>query len=154
MIRLTEGVWIGASSCLVNVRAAGIGGVLNVAVDLNGEQGWPDVEYAQVGLVDGPGNETTDYCAALLALVALVRRHENILVYDHNGGRALAVGLMYLSLMESKRVVHPTFMGCRLGWGQVLDVVRIYTGMPLPSPHTAHAKAFEKIPFGLLEAFI
>ena len=86
------GLWIGNSES--EMQAPG-GAVLNVAQDLPSYRGWPSTEAMHVGLIDGPGNEISAYCAAVLALDALLHRH-NVLVHCHTGGRSLAVVLLYL----------------------------------------------------------
>ena len=126
MIQLTEALWIGNSGDSYNHRFAdcGASGVLNVAQDLRGRCSWPDVEYMQVGLIDGPGNEVVGYCAAIMALVALSRRHEAVAVYDHDGGRALAVAMMYLNLTEGQRRDNPVSWWSRwLTWEERLGKI-------------------------------
>ena len=130
-----------------------ISAVLNVAQDLGGTLCWPDVEYAQVGLVDGPGNEVAAYAAAVMTLVALTRRHDLALVYDHSGSRALAIGVMYLSLIEGKITERIDYMR-RREWDEIVSGIQKRSEKPLPQVHSAHVKVFNKIPFGILEALL
>ena len=147
-------LWIGDSNdeygVLVNKQAT-IEGVLCVAQDMHVNYGWDDgVEYMHVGLIDGPGNEVGDYCAALLALRTLMRRRAAVLVCDHEGGRALTVGIMYMALIH-KRPLHPTVMSHRKGWRHYLNQTPLKdtSGIRL---HKSHLDMFDLIPFGLLEA--
>lgn len=157
MIQLTDSLWIGDSDDgYVFASSEVVGGVLNVAEDLRGECGWPDVEYAQVGLVDGPGNEITSYCAAILTLAALLRRHQVVVVYDHDGGRALAVCMMYLNLVGGKYRPHTTAWSHWLTWKERLAHVMtdVRANEVLPQVHTAHKEVFTKIPYGVLEVLL
>lgn len=138
MIRLTDNLWIGDSVSPKNIGAVEIGAVLNVAQDLQGEVGWPDVEYAQVGLVDGPGNLPAAYHAAVLALATLRQRYNKVLVYDHDGGRALAVVVIYLNQIA------------RHGWNGWMEVIRKLVDIDLPVPHPAHRAAFDRINWRML----
>ncbi len=130
-----------------------ISAILNVAHDLGGKLCWPDVEYAQVGLIDGPGNEVVAYTAALLTLVTLTRRHDLVLVYDHSGSRALAIGIMYLSLVGGKVAERVDFMR-RRGWEEIIGEIIARSSESLPRLHKAHVEAFNKVPFGILEALL
>lgn len=159
MIRIDEKVWIGNSDdgCLKLDSSGGthdkISAVLNVAQDLKGRVYWPTVEYAQVGLIDGPGNEVVAYSAAIATLVTLTRRHDGVLVYDHSGGRALAVVIMYLSLIEGKVAERIDFLR-RRSWDELMVVVGARSNKKLPRPHPAHREAFYKIPFSALEIIL
>jgi hypothetical protein len=160
VIQLTDNLWIGGSDSAYAraLIARNIGAVLCVAQDLRGCVGWPEVEFAQVGLVDGPGNEVADYCAAILALVALVRRYDAVLVVDHDGGRALAVSLIYLNLTLGQYRAHPLAWSHWMTWDERLTATRgqmpmHYPGI-LPEVHPAHREAFARIPFGVLEALL
>jgi hypothetical protein len=152
MIQLAAGLWIGNSGDSQNFRAVWPTAVLNVAQDLAGAIGWPDVEYAQVGLIDGPGNEVGDYCSAILALRMLTRRHDVVLVYDHAGERALVVGMMYLNVVEGQFRSHTAAWGYWPTWQERLALVRRI--LQLPEPHAAHAEAFNLIPWGVLATFV
>ena len=158
MTRIDEKVWVGDSDDGHLKDNPEFSAVLNVAHDLEGVLSWPEVEYMQVGLVDGPGNEVITYCAAIVALVALTQKHDKILMYDHNGGRALAVALMYLTVLEGKivkRVGNPTlFPHRRRGWEEhIFDLRTKHTGK-LPDSNAAHVAAFYKIPYDILEVLL
>ena len=133
MIHVAENIWIGDSVVSWReLRSAGIGAVLNVAQDLRGTLGWPNVEYMQVGLVDGPGNPPSAYCAAVLALAALSSRRRT-LVCCHTGSRSLAVVLMYLNVSAGR------------GWDGLVDLLRERVDEDLPVPHEAHIEAFDEM---------
>lgn len=154
MIAIDDKVWVGDSDDGHLADNDEISAVLNTAQDLSGRLCWPQVEYSQVGLVDGPGNEVVNYCSAILALVSLTRRHDAILVYDHNGSRALAVGVMYLSLTEGKVMERVDFLRRRC-WDELIHSLEEAYKAPLPvKAHIAHIKAFNKIPFSVLEALL
>ena len=141
MIRITENIWIGNSSTTWRAtRDAKIGAVLNVAQDLRGMLGWPDVEYMQVGLVDGPGNSTASYCAAVLALSALVDRHKRVILCCHTCSRSIAVAMMYLS-MESGQ-----------DWDELTAVLSERIDEDVPVPHGAHRTAFDNMDWRLLKS--
>jgi hypothetical protein len=133
MIRVTENLFIGSSDDAENVKALGVGGVLNVAYDLRGSSGWPQVEYMQVGLIDGPGNLPDAYHAAVLALGELTARHHQVLVCCHTGSRSLAVVLMFMEFSS------------RRGWDGWLEVLQERAPLDLPVPHEAHREAFDKM---------
>jgi len=135
VIRLTETIWIGDSSD----SSLRFDAVLNVAQDLRGACGWPDVEYMQVGLIDGPGNPPSAYCAAVLALEALLSRHTRVLVCCHTRARSLAVVMMYLNI------------GSEYGWDGLLELLRERVDVDLPVPHEAHRKMFDQIDWQLLD---
>lgn len=126
MIQLTETIRIGDSSD----SPLKVDAVLNVAQDMRGDCGWPDVEYMQVGLIDGPGNTLSAYCSAVLALATLCKRHDRVLVCCHTGSRSLAVALMYLSVASDH------------SWDALLDLLRERVDKELPIPHKEHREAF------------
>lgn len=154
MIQLSDNLWVGDSddSYLKDAMLDGVDAVLNVAHDLQGKCSWPKVEYAQVGLIDGPGNEISGYCAAVMSLVALLRRHDVVMVYDHDGGRALVVALMYLNLTFGKYRREPVEWSHWMTWEERLATLTWIEG--LPTPHTAHIEAFNRLPYGVLEALL
>lgn len=129
MIRLTGNIWIGDSASSPLKMDA----VLNVAQDMRGDCGWPDVEYMQVGLVDGPGNPPSAYCAAVLALAALCRRHRRVLVCCHTGSRSVAVVLMYVSILTDR------------SWDDSLVLLRERADGDIPDAHDAHKRVFDRI---------
>lgn len=141
MIRLTDSIYIGDSSDeeYADLDYAGISAILNVAHDMESTRGWhSELEYMQVGLIDGPGNHLSAYYAVILSLVALCSRHNRVLVCCHSGGRSLAVSLMYLHLVS------------RRGWDGSLEILRERCEVELPIPHEAHRVAFDKLDWKLL----
>lgn len=128
-MKVWDTIWIGDSAAVSSSEQPTI---LNVAQDLCGKCGWPAVEYAQVGLIDGPGNTLAGYAAAILALAELQKRGKT-LVFCHTGGRALAVVLMYLE------------MHARRGWDVWLRVLNERVEGDLPVVHDAHRQAFNKL---------
>lgn len=151
MIRISEDVWIGNSGDVYGTElwnAIGLGSdlqvtaILNVAQDLRGVVGWPDLEYMQVGLVDGPGNAPAAYCAAVLALATLVRRKHRVLICCHTGSRSLAVAMMHMNLSAGRT------------WDGLLDVVRERVDVELPVPHVAHKAAFGKMNWRVLASVV
>lgn len=142
MIRIDENIWIdGSGAGWRDVRRAKITAVLNVARDLLGTIGWPDVEYAQVGLVDGPGNLPADYCSAVSALYSLSNRHRT-LVCCHTGSRSLAVVLMLSSIISSS------------SWDEALKLLNERVDQDLPSVHEAHREVFENTSWVALRAIL
>lgn len=142
MILIGDGLWIGNSGDGLNLGALGIRGLLNVAQDLRGWCGWPEVEYMQVGLIDGPGNPPGAYHAAVLALATL-RARGSVGVCCHTGSRSLAVAMMY---MEASRV--------NLGWATRLALLQERVYVDLPVPHEAHQHAFDRMRWAVLKSMI
>lgn len=57
------------------------------------------LEYAQIGLIDGPGNHVGTIAAAVLVLRQLLDRHELVVLVCHGGtGRSGLVAALYLSV--------------------------------------------------------
>lgn len=141
MIKVSHNIWVGDSNIdsLANFRAIKAKAILNVAYDLKGIHGWPGIEYTQVGLIDGPGNAIESYYAAILALSGLLRRHPKVIVYDHSGGRAMVVTIMYLNLTYS----------C-LCWDAWISLMQERVEIDLPSVNLAHIESFGKINWTLL----
>lgn len=137
MTHLGEGLWIGNSADGWDQRQAGVGAALNVAQDLRGWWGWPETEYAQVGLIDGPGNPPAAYAAAVLTLAGLLARQKT-LVYCHTGSRALAVAVMYLQARSPR------------GWDSWMELLGERVDGVLPATHEAHREAFERMNWQLL----
>ena len=142
MIKLTNALWIGDSNDEVgaDLDSYGIGSILNVAQDLQAVRGWlNNVEYAQVGLIDGPGNTPAMYYAAVLVLHALLERNK-VLVCCHTGGRSLAVAMMYLHGADTVK------------WDEQITEIskQLSPEVELPVPHESHKLAFERINWRLL----
>lgn len=145
MIRVYDGIWIGTAleaNCAA-IQFNDLSGLLNVAHDLQCSVGWNnDIEYMQVGLVDGPGNMHSAYYAGVLALSALRGRHKNVMVYCHGGGRSLAVVVMYLQTKVRRR------------WHEWYDLIRERIDVDLPEVNQAHIDAFEKLNWNSLSKII
>ncbi len=150
MIHVADGIWVGTSADARRAVTRGMDAVLNVAQDLAGWSGWPDVEYAQVGLVDGPGNPQAAYCAAVLALATLRSRYDAVLVHCHSGGRAAAVVAMYLQA----GVGHGWPGDWSAGWDGWLAAMRGSAGAELPVIHAAHRAAFDAMDWRMLARVI
>lgn len=141
MIKLADRVWIGQHNSFLNAGAVGVGALLNVAQDLCGLCGWPVFEYAQVGLIDGPGNPPSAYVAAVLTLAALVERR-TVLVYCHGGSRSVAVVAAY-TCMQSGR-----------DWGDVMELLRERADVDLPLVNPAHHEAIRGINWYSIKAIM
>jgi hypothetical protein len=136
VIEVTDRIFVGCSSD-ATCREHMFDVLLNVARDLQCVLGHDNgLEYAQVGLVDGPGNRPQAYCAAVLAL-ADACRHKKTLVYDHNGSRAMAVAVMYLNAVSGR------------SWDDWIQIIGERVGR-IPEVHEAHKKAFENMKWGHL----
>ena len=141
MIKLTDTIWIGDSQDegYADIYSEQIGAILNVAHDMHATRGWMHgIEYAQVGLIDGPGNHPSAYHAAILSLAYLLKRHKAVLVCCHGMGRALSVVLMYLRLVSGRSMAE---------W---LESLRERVEQKLPEPHEAHKLAYNRINWRLL----
>ncbi len=163
MIKITEdlrsnkevglgSIWIGNSDdeSSYQFMLPGISAILNVAVDLKPTKSCSDnIEVAQVGLIDGPGNELLVYVSAVLELRSMLRKHRGVLVCCHDGGRALAVATMHLFLAytSAQCTWAPT-------WEGMLDLMKERVGIPLPKVHEAHKEAFGKIRWRLLSGLM
>lgn len=153
MIEVHDAILIGGSEFAHHVGTEDrFDAALNVAFDLKSVEFIRGIEYAHVGLVDGPGNEVIDYCAAILCLRALVRRHDKVLVYDHNGSRALVVALMMMNLDGGQWRPNPTSWSHWPTWKERFELAsdRARPGN-LPEVHPFHTEMFDKMPWGLLE---
>lgn len=142
MIKITEKIWIGDAldEQHVDLQASEINGILNVAHDMQCTRGWTHgVEYAQVGLIDGPGNSIQTYCAAVLALGALLKRRDRVLVCCHSGTRSLVIAVMYINAVVPGRK-----------WDNLVELIQERIGLGLDTPDRAHLLAFENIPWSLL----
>ena len=149
MTKITEMIWLGNSHDAehADLNANGIGAILNVAHDLEGKRGWRDgVEYAQCGLVDGPGNTMASYHAAVLKLAALVRGGRRTLVHCHKGqSRSPAVVIMYLNLEQKLGWDH---------WRNVIAELRSEVNEGEEFPHEEHKRAFNKLNWRLLSSVL
>ncbi len=143
MTEVAKNLWIGHSDdekWVVRHRPP-INGVLVVAHDMVPTNDWRDkIEYMHVGIIDGPGNPLSAYHAAVLALMTLVKRRDDnrILVCAHDGGRALAVVIMYLYLL-----------GECPSWDECLARLRANSA-GIPKIHDAHRRAFFLMDWGML----
>jgi hypothetical protein len=157
VIKVTDRIWVGNSDdeMSTHVTQLRIGAIINVAHDLQGFRGCNyGIEYAQVGLIDGPGNIQAMYCASILTLHGMLDRHPQVMIYCHDGGRALAVVLMYLILRRGKTSSHPTFFNYWTSWDRMIEEIDSFVApMTLPSINESHKKAFEELPLSLLEMF-
>lgn len=146
MIKLTPEIWTGTSDDAehADLKAAGVGAILNVAHDMQCFRGWTDgIEYAQCGLVDGPGTSIASYHAAVLKLAGLVRGGRKTLVVDHtNGGRVLFTVISYLNLTD------------RRGWDGWMKLLSERLDIPDGVPHPAHKVAFNKLNWRLLASIL
>lgn len=138
MIRLRENLWIGGSTAPYgegNLRALGIHSLLCVAQDLQPVIGWGHgFECMHVGLIDGPGNTPSAYCAVILALHELLSRGK-VMVYCHGADRSLAVTIFHAQ--ATCAVNRP--------WQEWLDVTAERVDLPLPQVNPVHVEAFDKI---------
>ncbi len=137
VLKITDRLWVGDSR---DERTAKMDAVLNVAKDLRPTRGWPVVEYYHVGLVDGPGNRLSTYCAAVMVLSAMSDDDKHVLVCCHDGrSRSMAVAMMYLGMEWAAE------------WdGIVAQLSERFDD--LPEPHEAHKAAFDRINFGALKS--
>lgn len=146
MIKISDGLWVGIAvePGYGNLKALEISAILNTAQDLQGTVGWSNgIEYMQVGLIDGPGNPISAYYANVLSLAALISRHRNVLVCSHEGGRSLAIAIMYLQTTIFE-----------YSWDKWNSILRERIDIDLPVPHQAHGEAFGKINWQMLRGAI
>ena len=136
MIKVSSNLWVGNSS---DGQSAKVDCVLNVARDLHIKRGYPDIEYMQVGMVDGPGNLLSAYYAAVLSLATMMKSGKKVLVHCHEGkSRSMAVAVMYLRLTIG------------MEWDTLLSMIRESNDNDIPEPHSAHKKAFYSIDWEML----
>jgi hypothetical protein len=145
MTKITDMLWLGNSHDAEHsdLKAPGIGALLNVAHDLEGKRGWHDgVEYAQCGLVDGPGNTMASYHAAVLKLLGLTYGGRKALVYCHEGrSQSVAVAIMALQCET------------RHGWDGWLKII-CNKKDEVVTPHAEHRRAFNKLNWRLLTSVL
>lgn len=143
MIKVYDNIWIGNSNDerRISRLSPTINCVLVAANDLIPFNNYKkDIEYMQVGLIDGPGNPLAAYHAAVLALLVLTKRHlgeARVLVCDHDGGRSLAITVMYLYLF-----------GLAPSWDECIE--RLGRGQKLPDVNPAHRNAFFEMDWGMM----
>ena len=145
MIRVADNLWIGTAPDEERGDLRNIDAILNVAQDLQGTRGWNcGIVYAQVGLVDGPGNPLEVYAAAVLALHALLRHH-SVMVCCHGGSRSAAVVVMHANLVSEGRRT----------WDEVAAILneRIDNDV-LPKSHAAHRAAYDRMPWDWLRGVV
>lgn len=135
MIQIAEELLIGLADepYRPDLSKLGIGAVLVVAADLDIIPACKNIEVAKIGLVDGPGNPISSYCAAALAVVALVARWRRVLVVCHGGSRSLAVAVIYSNLYA------------RRSWADWLQLLAERVDDELPKVHGAHQTSFDAI---------
>lgn len=133
MIRISQPIYIGTSKDAEHedLAAHGINALLNVAHDLKCVRAWPQFTYAQCGIIDGPGNTMSSYYSAVMMLASFVLEGKRTMVYCHNGGRSLAIVLMYLTLTGG------------YNWDEWLKLLREANALPDPNPE--HKKMYDKI---------
>lgn len=147
MFKITDTLYVGTSddekevvlrNKVGKVTHRAVDSVLVVAYDMVHTFDWEDgVEYMQVGLVDGPGNSLAIYHAAVLAMLALLRKG-SVLVCDHDGGRSLAISIMYMYML-----------GDGPSWDEALE--RLSSRFTeLPEPHEVHRKVFFLMDWGMM----
>lgn len=139
MIQLSKEIWIGTSKDAehADLKKEGIDGLLNVAHDLQAKRGWSDgILYAQCGLVDGPGNRLAIYMAATMMLASMIHLGRKVMVYDHSGGRSVAIVICYFNLVG------------RQSWDYWIKEIK--DKHEIPEVHVAHRDAFNKINWRLL----
>ncbi len=146
MIKIAANIWIGDSDdekrSFYYVQRKTVDSVLIVAQDMTPTCGWvAGVEYMQVGLIDGPGNMLSAYHAAVLALATLVKRGK-VMVCCHDGGRALAIVIMYLYMM-----------GDGPSWDEHIERLNS-SDTTHPPVNTVHREAFFLMDWGMLARVI
>lgn len=152
MIKINNNICIGDSDDVIDFgrvqKLYSIKALFNVAQDLHIPIGWPDIEYAQVGLIDGPGNVPSVYHAAVLTLAMLIKRHKVVMVCCHSGTRSVAVIAMYMSLSA---IIGQGWPGdWQVSWYGWLSWMRSQSGQDIPVPHDEHKKAFDMMNWRLL----
>lgn len=144
MIRLADKLWIGDSTDEIeaDLSVLRIKAILNVAQDLQPTRGWAHgIEYAHVGLIDGPGNVISAYYGAVATLTSLLTRH-NVMVCCHTYSRSMAVSLMYLNATSNR------------GWDEWLCIIEERISVRLPIPNDFHREAFGKMDWVFLKKLV
>ncbi len=152
MIKITDNISIGGALDEQQGVLTEFGAILNVAQDLHGTRGWKEIEYAQVGLIDGPGNPPSAYISAVLMLHTLLCRHKRVLVLCHGMRRSIVVVLIYLILKKGRTSDNPslTFTNWTT-WDTVLSELNLPSPIPI---HPAHREVFDALPLSLMEMMI
>jgi hypothetical protein len=147
--KITDMIWLGDShdAMHADLKVDGITAILNVACDLEGKRGWSKgIEYAQCGLMDGPGNNMASYYAAVMMLASLVRAGKRTLVHCHKGqSRSPAVVIMYLHLEHRRGWDY---------WRKMIADLRPKMNEEGQFPHLEHRKAFDRMNWRLLSSVI
>ena len=147
MIKITDKIWLGSSHDAehADLKPDKITAILSCVHDLEGKRGWTDgVEFAQCGLVDGPGNTMAAYHAAVLRLAAFVLGGRKTLVHDHHGmSQAVFAVICVLQLLEG-----------RMGWDHWLNVIKDKQAILDGNPHEEHCKAFNRLNWRLLSSVL
>lgn len=144
MIKLTNSLWIGDATDehFADLATPGIEFILNVAHDLVPTRGWDHgVEYAHVGIVDGPGNPKSTYYAAVLALASMLERG-SVLVCCHSAGRSMAVCLMLMNVSARRK------------WDELVELLVERLDRELPDSNEAHKAAYDEMDWDLLAKII
>lgn len=129
MIQVTDNIWIGGSVDEFNCEH--MTAILNVAIDLRRTN--PKTPYAQCPLIDGPGNNLNAYRAAVFQLMSFLEDGRRVLVCCHDGGRSLAVVLIFLH--QATDTSH----------SELLKILQERTDVDLPKVHEAHRQAFKEL---------
>jgi hypothetical protein len=81
-------------------------------------------------------------------------RHNNTMVFCHDGSRSLAVVIMYLILRRGKTSEHPTFFNYWTPWDTMLKELGYKAAQELPPIHNAHKQALDRLPLALMETLL
>lgn len=103
MTQITERIYIGSKA---DQPYSAFTCVLNLAPDLY-VLTHEKLEYAAIGLIDGPGNRAGTIAAAVLVLHQLFDRHESVVLICHGGsGRSGLVAALYLAARHETKFEH------------------------------------------------
>jgi len=103
MTQITERLFIGEKGDQPFSRFTAL---LNLAPDLFVLL-YEKIEYASVGLIDGPGNKTCMIVAAVSVLHQLLERHPSVVLICHGGtGRSGLVASLYLAVRHDIKWEH------------------------------------------------
>lgn len=118
MNQITERILIGAKDDQPFSRYTA---VLNLAPDLH-VLTHEKLEYAQIGLIDGPGNRLGTIVGAVMFLHQLLDRHEAVVLICHGGtGRSGLVTALYMAVRHDVK------------FPQALEIVRTNRPAAVPS---------------------